>query len=116
MKLKTIPYFFLLTVSIFACTSKVCERQVSSFDLNKDYEEVLDFSACGLNQVTYHSIHISGAGEVYGDFLVGEYFKVEGKGHYDTLITAEYYSDRFNFYYSPLGEVDGDLTFKVILE
>ncbi|MDG1276571.1 MAG: hypothetical protein P8O16_04770 [Algoriphagus sp.] len=114
MKLKIVAYFFLLTFSISACTSKVCERQVSSFDLNKNYEEELDFSACGLKQVTYHSIRISG--EVYGDFLVGEYFKVEGKGHYDTLITADYYSDRFNFYYNPLGEVNGDLTFKVILE
>jgi hypothetical protein len=114
MKLKIIPYFLLLTFSISACTSKVCERQVSSFDLNKNYEEKLDFSACGLKKVTYHSIRISG--EVYGDFLVGEYFKVEGNGYYDTLITAEFYSDRFNFHYSPLGEVNGDLTFKVILE
>lgn len=114
MKLKIIPYFFLFTFSISAYTSKVCERQVSSFDLNNNYKEKLDFSACDLKQVTYHSIRISG--EVYGDFLVGESFKVEGKGHYDTLITAEYYSDRFKFYYSPLGEVNGDLKFKVILE
>lgn len=52
MKLKGVTYFFLLTFSISACTSKVCERQVSSFDLNKNYEEELDFSACGLKQVT----------------------------------------------------------------
>ncbi|WP_075350340.1 hypothetical protein [Algoriphagus marinus] len=105
---------FLFGLVLSACTGKVCERHVSSFDLNNNYKEELDFSACGLKQVTYHSIRISG--EVYGDFLVGESFKVEGKGHYDTLITAEYYSDRFNFYYRPLGEVKGELTFKVILE
>jgi len=114
MKLKIIPYFFLLTFSISACTKKVCELNVSSFDLNKNYEEELDFSACDLKQVTYHSIHISG--EVYGDFMIGEYFKAEGKGKYDTLITADYYSDIFNFYYRPLGEVKGELIFKVILE
>jgi hypothetical protein len=45
MKLKIITYFFLLTFSIFACTKKVCELKVSSFDLNKNYQEELDFSA-----------------------------------------------------------------------
>lgn len=114
--IKLMRYFKIcsLLLLLSSCTKKVCELKVSSFDLNENYEEKLDFSACDLKLVTYHSIHISG--EVYGDFIVGEYFKAEGKGKYDTLITADYYSDIFNFYYRPLSEVKGELTFKVILE
>jgi hypothetical protein len=108
----------VVIMSILAMVScsdlEECNQTISGFDLNKIYEAKLDFTDCKLKQVTYHSIHISG--EVYGGFIVGEYFKAEGKGKYDTLITADYYSDIFTFYYRPLGKVKGELTFKVILE
>lgn len=74
---------------------------------------MLDFQHCELEQVTYHYIQITG--EFYGAAYVGGYFHLVGDGQIDTLITADSYSDKYQFKYEPIGEVSGELEFEVWL-
>lgn len=102
--------FLILT----GCQDRQCKKVVNSFDLNQPYEQKINFSDCNLGYVHYQNIRISG--ELEGTAYVGGFFKIEGKGHYDTLIRSDYYSDSYTFRYEPSGEVIGDLQFEVWLE
>lgn len=102
--------FLILT----GCQDRQSKKVVNSFDLNQPYEQKINFSDCNLGYVHYQNIRISG--ELEGTAYVGGFFKIEGKGHYDTLIRSDYYSDSYTFRYEPSGEVIGDLQFEVWLE
>ncbi|MBY5949419.1 hypothetical protein KUV23_00460 [Algoriphagus marincola] len=113
MNLK-ITTFLSFCLGLFACSYDPCKKVVHDFDLNQPYEQKMDFSNCNLGYVHYQNIRISG--ELEGTAFVGVFFKIEGKGHYDTLIRSDYYSDSYTFRYEPSGEVTGDLQFEVWLE
>jgi hypothetical protein len=111
IKVTTFLSFFL---GLFACSYDPCKKVVHGFDLNQGYEQKMDFSDCNLGNVHYQNIRISG--ELEGTAYVGGFFKIKGKGHYDTLIRSDYYSDSYTFRYEPEGEVTGDLRFEVWLQ
>ncbi len=89
-----------------------CELTVAGFDLSKSYSENLDFNFCG-NDPLYFELKFSGYLE--GEILLQEYYKFKGNGKIDTLISGDYYANEFLFSYRPLGDVEGDLEFKVSL-
>ena len=105
--------WFLLMLLIYGCYGRFnCKLTTQKFDLNKPYEESLDFSFCNFNP-NHFQLHISG--ELEGDILLLENYKFSGNGKIDTLITSDYYANEFIFNYRPIGEVKGDLEFKISL-
>lgn len=104
---------FILVLTLGSCgRQSKCELAVSKFDMDKPYSEKLDFSFCGFHP-NYYRLEISGNME--GEILLQEYFKFKGNGKIDTLIEGDYYAQEFLFNYSPLGEVKGELEFKISL-
>jgi len=103
-----IPVLFLVSCGRL----QKCELAVGKFDLGKPYSEKLDFNFCGVKPI-YFQLEISGFLE--GEILLQEYYKFKGMGKIDTLIAADFYANEFLFNYRPLGEVKGDLEFKVSL-
>ena len=91
---------------------KTCELIVGEFDYSESYEETLKFGFCNLDP-NYFQQEVSGTLE--GDILLQEFYKLSGKGEIDTVIMGDYYADKFVFDYRPLGEVSGDLEFKISL-
>jgi hypothetical protein len=100
-------------LGINGCTTREkCELSIQKFDYRKPYEETLDFGFCNLNPVYFH-LKVSGTLE--GDILIQEFYKLSGTGKIDTLIVSDYYADKFQFFYRPLGDIKADLEFKVSL-
>ncbi|RAI85786.1 hypothetical protein [Algoriphagus yeomjeoni] len=89
-----------------------CQYEVPQFDLNTPYEEEIDFAGCGDN-IHYYKLDIEG--ELNGEIVLLNIYKFKAKGRIDTLIRGDYYSNKFNFKYKPIGPVEGDLKFKITL-
>lgn len=103
----------VLVISLYGCGRlRKCELTVAKFDLGESYSENLDFSFCGF-QPNYFQLEISG--KLEGKILLQEFYKFSGNGLIDTLIKSDYYAQEFLFNYRPLGEVKGDLEFKISL-
>ena len=103
----------VLLIFLYGCDIlNECELSVAKFDLSKPYSENLDFNFCG-NDPVFYQLKFSGTLE--GDILVQEFYKFSGTGKFDTLIVSDYYAEEFLFEYRPLGEVSGDLEFRISL-
>lgn len=103
----------VLVLSLVSCGRlQKCELAVGKFNLGEPYSEKLDFSFCDFHP-NYYWLEISG--NLEGEFFLQEYFKFRGNGKIDTLIKGDYYAKEFLFHYSPLGEVKGELEFKISL-
>ena len=89
-----------------------CQYEVAQFDLNTPYEEEIDFEACG-DYIHYYKLDIEG--ELDGEIIIKDIYKLKAQGKIDTLIQGEYYSNKFYFKYKPIGPVEGKLKFKITL-
>jgi hypothetical protein len=89
-----------------------CQYEVAQFDLNTPYEEEINFAGCGDN-IDYYKLNIEG--ELDGEIIIKNIYKLKAQGKIDTLIQGEYYSNKFYFKYKPIGPVEGRLKFKITL-
>jgi hypothetical protein len=89
-----------------------CQYEVAQFDLNEPYDEEIDFTDCG-DDILYYELNIEG--ELDGEIIIKNIYKLKAQGKIDTLIQGEYYSNKFYFKYKPKGEVEGKLKFKITL-
>lgn len=110
--MKKIAVFISLLFLVSCGRLQKCELPVAKFDLKKPYEETLDFGFCNLNPVYFYLLV---TGTLEGDILVQEFYKLSGTGKIDTLIVSDYYAEKFQFSYRPLGNVEADLEFKISL-
>jgi hypothetical protein len=106
----------IILISFFAfigCSPREeCQYEVAQFDLNAPYDEKIDFTDCG-DYIHYYEMDIEG--ELDGEIMILDYFKFKAQGKIDTLIRGDYYFNKFNFNYKPIGAVEGKLKFKITL-
>ena len=106
----------IILISFFAfigCSPREeCQYEVAQFDLNAPYDEEIDFTDCG-DDILYYELDIEG--ELDGEIIIKNIYTFKAQGKIDTLIQGEYYSNKFNFKYKPIGPVEGKLKFKITL-